>query len=245
MARWSRFISLVGPLRIITAAGGLLVSVAAGRAAFIVAKGGSVGAALDGFLLIGGPGIGLLYGRYWLSRGDIRPDAYSRVAAWCLGGMGTMFFILALIELNPAGEIDRLFFTPFIALALGSLGGFAIGVHESRAVSRAREAQEHRVRFRAERDLRERIVETSPVGIVVVNVDRSMRIVNKRASEIVGLSRDEMLDLEYDESLFEAADADGNPLERGSSIRFSRLMRQSTTKCDRSPLPTAGRSGCQ
>lgn len=240
MARWTRLISLVGPLRIITAIGGLFVLLAAGRAVLIVARGGPAGAALDGFLLIGGPGIGLLYGRYWLARSDIRPDAYSRVTAWCLGGVGAMLVILALVELNPAGEIDRPFFTPFIAVALGSVGGFAIGVHESRAISRARVAEEHRDQFHAERDLREHIVETSPVGIVVVNVDRSIRIANKRAAEIVGLSRDELLDLEYDESMFEAADADGNPLEEGV---FGEVLRTGDAAYDveRQMTPPDGR----
>lgn len=135
--------------------------------------------------------------------------------AWCLGGMGAMSVVQALIEHNPAVGIDRPLFTPFIALAVGSVGGFAIGVHESRAVSRAREAEAHRDQFRSECDVRERIVETSPVGIVVVNAVRSTRMVNERTADIVGPSRDELLDLEYDESMFESTDADGSPLEEG------------------------------
>ena len=213
MAWWPRFVSLVGPLRTIAAVGGLLVLVGAIRSLFILSAGVPILAVLDGFVLIGGPGLGLLYGRYWLARSDIHPDAYSRVAAWCLGGIGAMLVIVGLIELNPAGGIDRPLFTPFIATALGSVAGFGIGVHEARAVSRAREAEQHRDQYRAERDLRERIFETSPIGIVVVNADRSIRMVNERAAEIVGLPREGLLELEYDESLFEAADAEGNPIE--------------------------------
>jgi PAS domain S-box-containing protein len=195
--------------------GGLLVLLGAGRSILIVAAGVPFLAALDGFILIGGPGLGLLFGRYWLARGDIRPDAYSRVAAWCLGGAGVMIVVIGLIELNPAGGIDRPFFTPFIAIALGTVGGFVIGVHEARAVSRTHEAEEHRDQFRAERDLRERIVDTSPIGIAVVNADRSIRIVNERAAKITGLPRDELLEQECDESMLEATDAEGNPLEDG------------------------------
>jgi PAS domain S-box-containing protein len=195
--------------------GGMLVLVGAGRSILIVSSGVSILAALDWFVLIGGPGLGLLYGRYWLTRIDVHPDAYSRVAAWCLGGVGVILLVVGLIEVNPAGDIDRPLFTLFISIAVGSVAGFGIGVHEARAVSRAREAEEHRDKFRSERDLRERIFETSPIGITVVDADRSIRTVNERAAEVVGLPREELLDLEYDESLFDATDADGNPLEDG------------------------------
>jgi PAS domain S-box-containing protein len=216
MARWGRFISTAGPLRIVTAVGGLLVLVGAVRSILITASGVPPLAALAGLVLVGGPGLGLLYGRRWLARSDIHPDAYSRVAGWCLGCIGVILVVLGLVELNPAGSLDRPFFSLFMATGLASVAGFGVGAHEARAITRAREAEEHRDSLRAERDLRERIFETSPIGITVVDTDRSVRMVNERAAAILGLRREELLDLEYDESLFDATDADGEPI--GNSV---------------------------
>lgn len=222
MTRLARVISAIGPLRILLGLGSLLVVLGAWRSILLVLGGVSIVAAIDGFILTAVPGGVLLYGRHWLAKSDIPAPLYPRIIAWCFGGIFVILGVVALIEFDPIGSgIERPFFTVLLAVAIGSSGGFAIGVHEARAVFRAREAEEHRDRFLAERDLRERIADTSPVGITVVNADRSMRMTNERAAEIVGLPRDDFLDLEYDESMLETTDGAGNPLERGV---FERVM---------------------
>lgn len=215
MARLARFISTVGPLRTIRALGGLLVILAVGRFVPVGAVGVPLAERLVDFILIGGPGIALLYAGYWLPRSQLRPDVYPRVAMWCLGGLGGMLGVVGLMLFNPGGSADEPYWAMAVAGSLGTLGGLGIGAYNAQALSRAREAEQHRDRFRAERDLRERIFETSPIGVGVVNADRSIRNANERAAEILGVPEDDLLELEYDESLFETTDADGNPLEEG------------------------------
>jgi PAS domain S-box-containing protein len=167
-------------------------------------------------LLIGGPGVALLYGGYQLPDTELHPDVYPQIAVWTLGGLSVMLGVLALVELNPGGGLDRPVFSTSLATALGSVAGFAIGRDKARAVSRAKKVAEQRDRLRQERDLRDRIVQTSPVGIVIINPDRSIRMVNERAVQISGYSKSELERLESaNHSMFEATDADGNSVEGG------------------------------
>ena len=202
MNYWGRFISTAGGSNVIWALGGLFVALGTGRALIIVAAGGPLGGALNDFILIGGPGIALLYGGYWLARSSLRPDVHPRVVAWCLGGAGAMLGVVVLLTLNPTGSVDRPLRAAVLATSLGSLGGLANGINNARAISRARDAEQHRDELRQERDLRERIVETSPIGIGVVNADGSIRIINAHAADIVGIPQDELTGLSYDEPMF-------------------------------------------
>lgn len=213
MARWARFISTIGPIRIIRALGGVLVILAIGRLLPVGAESiPLVERLIDGFLL-GGPGIALLYAGSWLPRSHLRPEVYPHITKWCLGGSGVMLGTAGLMLFNPGGSADEPYWALAVAGSLGAIGGLGIGLYNARALSRAREAEQHRDRFRAERNLRERIFETSPIGIGVVNADGSIREVNSHASQIIGVPEDELLELDYDESLFGATDPDGEPLE--------------------------------
>ena len=210
MNYWGRFISTVGGARFILVLGGLFVAFGAGRAILLWTAGGSIAATLVEFVLIGGPGLGLLYGGYQLPHSNLRPDVHPRVAAWCLGAAGVMLGVVGLLVLNPGGNVNRPFRAALIATALGSSAGLANGINNAQAISRARDAEQHRDDLRQERDLRERIVETSPIGIVVVNVDGSIENVNEHAAEIVGIPQDQLTELSYDEPMFTEIGEGGN-----------------------------------
>lgn len=51
--------------------------------------------------------------------------------------------MLALVDFNPGGTIDEPVQVVGIALSLGSVGGYAIGLNEARAFTRAREAERY------------------------------------------------------------------------------------------------------
>jgi len=57
-----------------------------------------------------------------------------------------------------------------------------------------------------------RIVETSPVGIIVIDVIGLISFANKRAEEILGLRRNEITRRRYDDPNWHITDFDGNPL---------------------------------
>ncbi|MDG5819944.1 PAS domain-containing protein [Natronococcus sp. A-GB7] len=69
-------------------------------------------------------------------------------------------------------------------------------------------------RKRRERELAryETIVETSPVGITIVDDDGELQFANDRAEEIYGRSKDQINDLSFDDSDWNEVDVDGGPL---------------------------------
>jgi len=77
--------------------------------------------------------------------------------------------------------------------------------------------------LRQERGLNEGIVETSPVGIAVVDADGNVTFTNERAAEIYGRSRDELSDFSHDDSRLDLVDENGEPLERGE-MPFDRVV---------------------
>jgi PAS domain S-box-containing protein len=334
MTRWRGFISVVDEARLIAALGGLYVVLAAGRALQVTAVGGPLGEAVSNVVLVGIPGLLILYGGYRLPDTDLHPDTYPRVLSWSLGGFGLLLSVVGLRIVSPGVTIDEPLWSAVLATALGTVAGLAIGMNQARAFSRAREAEQHNrelrryetlieettdvnaildpdatfqyltpstehvlgyapddlvgeqvfeyvhpedrqevterfaktlergrsgpleFRFRhddgswvvlegsgrnllddpaiegivaytydvterkelednlrRERDLRERIVETSPIGIVVVDSDGRISFANEHAAEMLEFSKDELTNLRYDESMFGASAADGSPAE--------------------------------
>nr|WP_245550063.1 ATP-binding protein [Halopiger xanaduensis] len=92
-------------------------------------------------LLVAGPGFALLYFGYRLPAFDIRAEFYDAIAAWCLGGFGAMGTVLVVYSLQP-GEIVDDFSTILILTALGSVAGFAVGLHDAEAKTRTRELEQ-------------------------------------------------------------------------------------------------------
>jgi PAS domain S-box-containing protein len=222
MAAWERYVSAVGGDRVISLLGGFAMALAVVRIVLLRRPGVQLSVVLASDLVIAIPGIVLLYGGYRLSDTDLRPDVYPRIVARCFAGIGVMLGVVLLLAVSTG--LNRPIFTPMIATALGAVGGFGVGVNEARAVSRARDAEERRDELRRERDLRERIVDTSPVGIVVVDPDGAIRSANEHAAEIVGLPPDELT--EFDDPnhpMFEATDSEGNRVDDDSTV-FRRIL---------------------
>lgn len=214
MGLLSRLIAVVGARRVIVGLGGMYLALAVGYE-LLSDPGISFGAILAESFLLVVPGLALLYGGYRLPRTDIHPDAYPRIAVWCLRGIAVMAGVILVLQLNPAGSIDRTFYTPAIATALGCIGGFGVGINEARAIAQTYKAEERNRELQRERDLRKRIFETSPVGITVVDADGTLSFANDHTAEIIGAPKDEIIGREYDTSMFDATGPDGDPIEKG------------------------------
>lgn len=136
MTRWERLITVVG---------GLFVLLAVGQAILGIVAGKPTPAILVDFVVVAVPGVLILYGVHRLRRGGVSAELHPRIAGWCLGGIGVMLGIVVLLVLNPAGSVDRPLRAGWIAAAIGGVGGFAIGLQEARAITRARQAERARV----------------------------------------------------------------------------------------------------
>ncbi|UPV75076.1 hypothetical protein M0R89_03165 [Halorussus limi] len=138
--------------RVISALGLLYVAVSVGRFAAVVGAGDSLTEALLNFVQVGGPGIVLLYGGIRLPDTELRPEAYPRVVAWCLGGAAVLLGVVGLLLLDPDVNVNHLLWSTVLAAAVGNLGGLAIGANEARAISRAREAEDHERELQRQND---------------------------------------------------------------------------------------------
>ncbi|WP_394740020.1 sensor histidine kinase [Natronococcus roseus] len=132
MVRRSRYVHVLGVL---------IIAVAAAQSLLKVAGGGSSVEALIDFVLLGLTGALFLYVGSWLSESKIEPDLYRRIAMWSLAGVGVMLAFLVLRALHPGVPTEFTFGTRAVALAIGSVAGLGIGIHESRAISREREIE--------------------------------------------------------------------------------------------------------
>ncbi|GCF14418.1 hypothetical protein Harman_23530 [Haloarcula mannanilytica] len=95
-----------------------------------------------------------------------------------------------------------------------------------RALGIARDITEHKhieSELRQERNLVESIVETSPVGIVVVDADGELSFVNEHAEEIYGRTREELNEFSYDDSRWDIVNEDGEQFEAGN-IPFEQVV---------------------
>lgn len=80
MWRVARSVAAAGGARVVSALGGLLLAAGVVQSALVLSADAGVTAGLIDFVLLGLPGLGLLYGGSWLSRSDVRDDLSSRVA---------------------------------------------------------------------------------------------------------------------------------------------------------------------
>ena len=113
-------------------------------------------------ILVGGPGVILLYGGYRLPQTDIRPEFYSTVSTWCLRGvvvgLGIMIpIVLASSDSNNVGNT-------LLLTALGSLAGFAAGSYDAGAKTRTFDLEQRNQELQeAHADLKEREAELERV----------------------------------------------------------------------------------
>ncbi len=141
----------------ISVLGVLFIVIAVGQSAFEIAQGNPLSETGIDFVLISLPGMLLLYVGRWLSTIDVDRALYLRIAGWCLGGIGVMLVFLFLRAIHPGVATSFTFGERAIAVALGSVAGLAIGIHDARAIIREHEAKRRNdqlERARAELDRR-------------------------------------------------------------------------------------------
>lgn len=91
------------------------------------------------------------------------------------------------------------------------------------AVQDITEYKQAEAALRTQRNLFEGVVETSPIGITVIDADGTISFVNDRAEELYGRSSEEIVELTHDDSSWELVDVDGNRLE-GDDTPFERVI---------------------
>ncbi|MCU4971939.1 ATP-binding protein [Halobacteria archaeon AArc-m2/3/4] len=146
MVRWKRLgsvsASAVDGRSVVVALGVLYVALAVGWGYVLVSRETSSASLVLVSLLIGGPGIVLLYGGSRLPETDIRPEFYATVAGRSLIGLGVMVTILGLYHLQPDDSLAGSFQTVLILTALSTVAGFGIGINDAQARSRAFDVEE-------------------------------------------------------------------------------------------------------
>ncbi|ELY95091.1 integral membrane sensor signal transduction histidine kinase [Natrialba hulunbeirensis JCM 10989] len=133
MIRQSRYIYLLGALFLLIGTGQSLLK---------IASGGAVLEATIDFVLIGFAGVLFLSLGRWLSRSELGPEEYPRIVGWCLAGISVMFVFLVFRAIHPGVVGSFTFGERALALALGSIAGLAIGVHDAQARTRQREIRQ-------------------------------------------------------------------------------------------------------
>jgi PAS domain S-box-containing protein len=87
-----------------------------------------------------------------------------------------------------------------------------------RAMRYAIEGQRAKERLRRDRDLISRIMETSPVGIIVTDQTGKITFANRRAEEVLGLTRDVIAQRTGSVLDWRSTDLEGNPLPEQPSL---------------------------
>ncbi|WP_101296848.1 PAS domain S-box protein [Halegenticoccus soli] len=85
------------------------------------------------------------------------------------------------------------------------------------------ERREYEQQLRRERDLRQRILEASPIGISSLTPDGEILLMNERATDIVGTVKDEQLGETYSGEEWSVYDTDGQPVPP-EDRPFSRVL---------------------
>jgi PAS domain S-box-containing protein len=190
----SRVRSTVDGWRGIAAIGGLYVALAVGWPFTPLVDERTLNEVLLVSALTAVPGLVLLYSSYWLRRTDIRSGLFGTVVRWCLGSVGVMLGVLLLVEF--AAKLEDPVANVLILTALAGVAGLGMGIHDARARTRARNAEERRreaERYSQELQRYETIVETVDDGIYVVDEDDRFTLVNETYAEMVGYDREDLL----------------------------------------------------
>lgn len=86
------------------------------------------------------------------------------------------------------------------------------------------ERKKHEEALRRERDLINRFMETSPVGITVVDREGKIQFANQQAEVVLGLEKDEITQRTYDDPKWKITDYDGEPFP-DEGLPFRQVMR--------------------
>jgi len=122
---------------------------------------------------------------------------------------------LASNRLGEQCEMDLLVTT--IPLRVSGNPMVLISLEDASGRKRAEEA------LRRERDLLAHIMETSPAGIVMAELDGRFMFANSRAEQILALSRDEIAERTYNAPEWRITDCDGRPFAE-AQLPFPQVM---------------------
>ncbi|MFX0092921.1 MAG: PAS domain S-box protein [Candidatus Hodarchaeota archaeon] len=100
------------------------------------------------------------------------------------------------------------------------LGGIAININEQKRIEKL--LKEDEARLRQERDLLRHVTEMSPIGITIVDGEGKISFANKRAEDVLGLTRDKITSRTYNDPQWQITDFEGNPFP-DSELPFSRV----------------------
>jgi two-component system, chemotaxis family, sensor kinase Cph1 len=175
MVRRARYIPVLGVV---------LIGIAAGQSLLKVAGGGSGFEALIDFLLLGLTGALFLYVGHWLTSSTVDAELYPRIAAWSLGGVAVMLAFLLLRAVHPGVPYEFSFGTRAAALAIGSIAGLGIGIHETQAISRERELERQNAELgRVQRLLEQRNDELERTQTELEAAVRQLKASNERLDQ--------------------------------------------------------------
>jgi signal transduction histidine kinase len=139
------------------------------------------------------PFVAILFGGgYWLSRGDISPERYRRIAAWVLAGLtflGGFFLFIAI--LGSEGLLGVYVRIRWGALA-GAGGGTLVGIFEARAIERAVISEQTRIRNEELQRKNEQLKEFA--GILTHDLRNPLNVANG----YIELLRDKYEDDDFD-----------------------------------------------
>lgn len=140
---WNR-IPTVGGNWFIAFFGGVYLALGIQHTFLDATSGESLLSDLTDFTIIAVPSLTLLYGGYQLPKSEIDPDTYPRIVAWCLAGFGLILCVLVLLHLEPGITFRYPSWSTTFSTAVGTVGGFLIGVYDARAITQARQLQQQR-----------------------------------------------------------------------------------------------------
>ncbi|MFC7075765.1 sensor histidine kinase [Haloarcula halophila] len=135
----------------------------------------------------------LVVGARWLLTNDLDSGAVRRLVAWSLAGsLPITTLALVVVAYQRAHEIalaDPYLVTAWVA-GTGAVGGLLTGVYDVRRERERRRSERSRNRLKA-------IFETSPVALVAIDDDRTVRSWSSGAERLFGWTATEICDQQY------------------------------------------------
>ncbi len=164
MGRWKSLVTTVGGRPAILSLGGLYLIFAIWVFNAEVAGGTPVPNAILLALFVGGPGVILLVGGYWLSRTNIHSKFSPTVTGWCLSAIALLSGLLALYHLSPYASIDNPVQTILIISGFVVVPALVGGLSSAKSKTRAFELDERNQELQeAHAELQERKTELQHV----------------------------------------------------------------------------------
>ncbi|RDI71406.1 sensor histidine kinase [Halopelagius longus] len=176
-------------------------------------------------VLVGIPGLALLYGGYQLPQSDIRPELYPTVGEWCLRGI--LVGLAIVIPIVLASDDPDIVGNTLLLTALGSFAGFGAGRYDARAKTRRLELQEtvdqletSNERLERHRQYTDDILDAIDDVFYVLDESGSLKRWNRSLSKVTGYTDEEISSMTvadfFDEDSDVATAAVRNGFESGS-----------------------------